>query len=92
MTVEYGMLTNPYIRYDGTNSEEILSAFQSYLTLPDWTTVEISNENPLVELVIYIDNGSSGTRYITIPLNHRIGVTTQEIISDSDWTTKYAKP
>jgi hypothetical protein len=91
MAVEYGTIAQPFILYDGTNSAEVVAMISERLLNEGFFTVDITSVDE-DEMVIFVDNGSSGTGYRHIPTGYRVPLAGGEPVSPTDWAAQYVKP
>lgn len=86
MAIEYAIPANSYIKYDGTNAQEVWEVIQERMS----SEVSIQSQNAQGMTLTF--EGGAGQVIIEVPANSRLGVNTLEIVSPADWATKYVRP
>lgn len=88
MAIRYAAATHPYILYDGFNSAEVLEGFEQLKPSPQVPAI-ISETGGV--LTIEVTNPGNPTDTWVIPQGHRAGPVDGNVISPSDWETKWSK-
>lgn len=87
MATQWGFKANPYVKYDGTNAEEIRSAMEDHN--PGWTATIISETGGILTIDRSMMNMPTD-RY-EIEEDMYFGVWSGEQITQAVWDEKYVK-
>lgn len=87
MAIEYALRASKFIRYDGTNSEEIRAAVQEW-----WndSTLTVTGADS-TQMAMSIDQGFR-VLDVAMSTGDRISISEATIISPAEWASQYVKP
>lgn len=83
MAIEYALLGNAFVLYDGTNSAEVLAAVAA-----QWTGAFIVSEEGGI---LTISSGQPVNDPVRVAAGERLGVNAWSAVSAADWLNKYVK-